>query len=89
MAVAVDQLLREPVRLNPHVADAGHTHPPQPGPTAHPVCEPYWWFRLDAVAGRILYADLLRGTEPLWEMNARIEGFRKSIEPRRWQDIPL
>jgi hypothetical protein len=55
----------------------------------NPLMSLYWFFDLDAVAKRVLYKDLLRGTESLAEINARIEAFRKSIQIRPREDIPV
>jgi hypothetical protein len=49
----------------------------------------YFSFELEAVARRCLYLDLLRDTSSIFEVQARIEGFRKSIEPRERRGIPV
>jgi hypothetical protein len=49
----------------------------------------YFSFELDAVARRCLYLDLLRDTSSIFEVQARIEGFRKSIELRDYRAIPV
>jgi hypothetical protein len=54
----------------------------------NPLMSLYWFFDLDAVAKRVLYKDLLQGTESLAEINVRIEAFRKSVHIRPREDIP-
>jgi hypothetical protein len=48
----------------------------------------YFAFELEAVARRSLYLPRLEGTETLFEVSARIEGFRAGIETRPWRAIP-
>jgi hypothetical protein len=49
----------------------------------------YFSFELEAVAQRCLYLDLLRDTSTIFEVQARIEGFRKTITPRERTMIPV
>jgi hypothetical protein len=49
-----------------------------------------WVFQLDAVARRILYADLVRETESPMEMESAIEKFRMAHpDIRKWQTLPF
>jgi len=49
----------------------------------------YFNFELEAVANRCLYLEDLRETTSIFEVQAMIEGFRKTIEPRQYKAIPV
>ncbi|QDG53419.1 DUF1152 domain-containing protein [Persicimonas caeni] len=55
----------------------------------NPLMTLYWCFELDAVASRILYADWLENTWEFGEVLRRIEAFRKTVDVRGWDDIPI
>jgi hypothetical protein len=49
----------------------------------NPLMAIYFGFELPALARRSLYLDQLEGTETIFEVSARIEAFRKSVEATR------
>ncbi len=49
----------------------------------------YWSFALRGVAESHLFLEQLEETRTLWELNARINGLRKSLEIRKPTVIPL
>lgn len=54
----------------------------------NPLMAMYWHFDLRAVAERSLYLDLLRSTDTTFEVQLRIEAFRKSVKWRPRRVIP-
>jgi hypothetical protein len=55
----------------------------------NPLMSLYWSFELRAVYERNLYAKSLEGTRHLWEVANRIEEFRRTVNERPWEDIPV
>jgi hypothetical protein len=55
----------------------------------NPLMSLYRAFRLDALATRVLYADLIRETEHVHETTALIEAFRMQCKVRKAEDIPV
>jgi len=56
----------------------------------NPLMSMYFSFELGAVARRNLYLPSIRNTKTLFEVNAMIEGFRKSgVEVRRREFLPM
>jgi hypothetical protein len=55
----------------------------------NPLMTLYWCFELKAVASRVLYGDWLENTWEFGEVLRRIEAFRKTIDARDWDDIPI
>ena len=54
----------------------------------NPLMSIYFGFELPSVARRSLYLRFLEGTETIFDVGARIEAFRKTIEPRAPMAIP-
>lgn len=54
----------------------------------NPLMSIYFGFELQSVARRSLYLHLLEGTETIFDVGARIEAFRKTVEPRARIAIP-
>lgn len=54
----------------------------------NPLMSMYWHFDLEAVATRSLYLHLLEGTEEMFDVQLRIEAFRKSVKSRPRRTIP-
>lgn len=55
----------------------------------NPLMSMYWAFELGPVADRVLYADWVEDTDTFTELVLRIEAYRKDLQIRRWDDIPL
>lgn len=55
----------------------------------NPLMSTYFGFDLNAVASRLLYAELLRPTQTIFEVAARLEAFRKQRERKPWMPIPV
>jgi hypothetical protein len=54
----------------------------------NPLMSMYWHFDLAAVAGRSLYLPTLEDTDGIFDVQARIEAFRKSVRARERTSIP-
>ena len=54
----------------------------------NPLMAIYFGFELAALARRSLYLDQLEGTESIFEVSARIEAFRNSVDARPRRAIP-
>ena len=54
----------------------------------NPLMLIYWAFELGAVAERSLYLSTLADTETIWDVQARIEAFRRGAEKRARRLIP-
>ncbi len=49
----------------------------------------YWAFTVDAIAGRNLYLEQIKGTQTYAELTLAIESFHATHPKlRTWQDIP-
>lgn len=55
----------------------------------NPLMAMYWHFDLGAVARQSLYLDILENTDTMFEVQARIEGFQKSVSLRRRTTLPV
>ncbi len=55
----------------------------------NPLMSLMWSFHLDPVADRILYRDLVAPTRTFMELTLYIEGYRKGVKIRPWEDIPV
>ncbi len=55
----------------------------------NPLMSLMWSFHLDPVADRILYRDLVAPTRTFMELTLFIEGYRKGVKIRPWEDIPV
>ncbi len=55
----------------------------------NPLMTLYWFFRLDAVARRILYLEAMKETRTREEIDRLILLFRSRIECKPWMDIPV
>jgi hypothetical protein len=54
----------------------------------NPLMTLYFTFDLPGVAAHNLYLPLLEGTSSIFEVSARIEGFRHGVKARPWRAIP-
>jgi hypothetical protein len=54
-----------------------------------PLASMYWLFDAHVVARTHLFLDLLRPTDTIWEVAARVEGARKDLAIRTREAIPL
>ncbi len=54
-----------------------------------PLISQAWFFRLGAVADRVLYLEYLRDTQSFSELALIIEGFHKGADKRPWRNIPI
>jgi hypothetical protein len=56
----------------------------------NPLMSFYWSFRLDAVARRCLYLDMIQETETWQDMAFTIDAFRRKLgEHKEWQHLPM
>lgn len=55
----------------------------------NPLMTLCWHFQLDAVAAQSLYLQTLEHTETIFEVQALVEAFRKSVTPRQRAPIPV
>jgi len=70
-------------------AVAGEFGPRGPHTWLSPLLALYWFFDLPTVAKTHLFLDHLRDSDDIWQVNARIEAFRKSLSVRDRSAIPI
>jgi len=55
----------------------------------NPLMTLYWHFELGAVAARSLYLQTLERTESIFDVQAKIEAFERSVQPKKRRVIPV